>query len=213
MEYLDGSPYEYRSFPLPMISIGWLGRAQGLQSEGSEPLAAAEFDVLKRLSVRPGSVTLGVHECELCPEGEEFEGNGEYRYYFDDGNVYSAPVMILHYVEDHGYSPPRPFVDCLRRSTPLRWDWRAERLADLLLDESADFDFRCEAVIDLPKWRDSRVVSAVKAAGLDEILADSAGDEIGRSLGILARSGLMEPADLEGYSDFVQFGIREVLGG
>jgi hypothetical protein len=113
----------------------------------------------------------------------------EYRYYLPDGEIYAAPMMILHYVEEHGYRPPGELRDGLRAAGQPRWDWRAERLHAVLLDQSADPDFRCQAAVDLANWNDLRALDALRCAAHDEDLADVAGDEIGRSLAAFVDRG------------------------
>lgn len=181
MEYRDLSPYEYAPFPLPLRCIGWLGREHGVQGEQEPPMTTAEFTRLKAASQRLGSVMLGVHECEFCPEGSAFEGTGEYRYYLGNGETYSAPMMVLHYIEAHGYRPPLVFREGLAETGDLPWDSRAQRLSEILLDVSQNFDFRYEATIDLANWPDARALDALERATADEELAEIAGEEIHRS--------------------------------
>ncbi|MFU8871209.1 hypothetical protein [Micromonospora sp. SL4-19] len=95
-------------------------------------------------------------------------------------------MMILHYVEDHGYRPPEEFLKSLTDAERLTWDWRAERLATVLLDKSEDLDFRCEAIADLAHWKDPRALDALTRAARDEELVDVAGVDLGRSLGGVA---------------------------
>jgi hypothetical protein len=181
VEYLDLSPYEYARFPLPLRCIGWLGREHGVQGSAEPPVSSDELTRLKAASQRLGSVTLGVHECDFCPEESAFEGNGEFRYYLRNGETYSAPMMVLHYIEAHGYRPPLVFREGLAETGDLPWDGRAQRLSDILLDASEDFDFRCEAVIDLANWPDARTLEAPGRAAADEELADIVGEDIHRS--------------------------------
>jgi hypothetical protein len=162
-------------------------------------------------SRRLGSLTLGVHECEFCGAGARFEGNGEYRYYGRDGSVYAAPMMILHYVERHGYCPPAEFMNSLNGAGGLQWDRRAERLAEVL-SGSEDLEMRCEAAIDLVQWDDPRVAEALVRAGRDEELIDVAGDEVGRSLGVLALRGSVNGLRYESLADIVRFGFDEIVG-
>lgn len=59
------------------------------------------------------NVCLGVHECDLCPEDEAPEGNGEVRIPGEPGVAYAAPFLITHYVTDHSYRPPQVFIDAV----------------------------------------------------------------------------------------------------
>ncbi|MFK3978809.1 HEAT repeat domain-containing protein [Micromonospora sp. NPDC050397] len=209
MEFIDLSPYEYRAFPIPMRSVGWLGRKYGLQGSRGPHVKSADLKRLKAASRRLGAITLGTHECEFCSDGPAFEGNGEYRYYMPNGDAYSAPMMILHYVEEHGYRPPDVFLDCLEDVGGLVWDWRAARLRRVLLDASEDLDFRCEAIIDLANWKDPRSLEALISAIEDEDLIDVAGDEIGRSLGSFLGCEFAGDLRVEDFSGEIRRGIDE----
>ncbi|WP_416874683.1 hypothetical protein [Kitasatospora sp. SC0581] len=209
VEYLDLSVYEYTRFPIPMRCVGWLGRERGMQSNGASPVAAADLELVRSSSRHLGRLMLGTHDCEFCPGGSIFEGNGEYRYYLQDGEVYSAPMMIIHYMESHGYKPPRVFLEHLRKSGRLSWDWRAARLSEVLLNESESVSIRCEAAIDLARWRDHRALDALIHVALDEELVDAAGEEIGKSIGLLLSSGLVGGVCVDEFPDEVRYGISQ----
>ncbi|MEU4781949.1 HEAT repeat domain-containing protein [Micromonospora sp. NPDC023633] len=166
----------------------------------------AEIERLRVTSRRLGSVTLGWHDCDFCGA---FAGNGEYRYYLPDGEIFAAPMMILHYVEEHGYRPPGQLRAGLRAAGRLRWDWRAERLHAVLLDQSEDPDFRCQAAVDLANWDDPRALDALRRAAHDEDLVDVAGDEIGRSLAALVDRGLAGDLLTEDLPVMVRYGVDE----
>jgi hypothetical protein len=140
------------------------------------------------------------------------QGNSEYRYFLPAGMIYAAPMLIVHYVEEHGYRPPRELLNGLRAAGNLRWDWRAERLRAVLLDPSGDFDFRCEAAVDLANWNDPRALEALRRAAHDEDLVDSAGDEIGRSLAVFVESGLAGDLRTEDMHVMVRYGMNEASG-
>ncbi|MFC7924340.1 hypothetical protein ACFUZD_30525 [Streptomyces cinereoruber] len=58
------------------------------------------------------NVCLGVHECDLCPEEEAPEGNGEVRIPGVPGVAHAAPFLITHYIT-HGHRPPQVFIDAV----------------------------------------------------------------------------------------------------
>ena len=205
VEYLDLSPYDYLGCPLPMLAVGWLGHRYGVQGAAT-PMTGAELERLKTASRRLGSRTLGWHDCDFC---SDFRGNGEYRYYLPSGEIYAAPMMIVHYVEAHGYRPPRELLDGLQTAGQLRWDWRAEHLHSVLLDQSADFDFRCEAAVDLANWKDPRALEALRRAAHDADLVDVAGDEIGRSLAAFMNCGLAGDLRADDMHDMVRYGMNQ----
>lgn len=56
-------------------------------------------------------IMMGIHTCEFC---EEFSASGNLGIP-GDGVLYVAPEMIAHYVIEHGYAPPREFVEAVLR--------------------------------------------------------------------------------------------------
>ncbi|WP_052411553.1 HEAT repeat domain-containing protein [Streptomyces sp. NRRL S-118] len=220
MEYLDLSPYEYTDFPIPMRCIGWLGQEHGMQSSQNPPMDLRTYERFKSASRRLSAVMLGTHDCEFCPDDYWFEGNGEYRYYMPDGQTYAAPMMVVHYVDAHDYRLPMPFRESLMHPGELVWDWRAERLSAVLLDESADFEVRCEAIIDLTNWQDDRSLTALRRAAEDELLVDVSGHELGRSLALLSAGRgeggrhLVDEAELPSpVREGIALALRELPGG
>ncbi|WP_344617624.1 hypothetical protein [Dactylosporangium salmoneum] len=209
MEYIDLSPYTYYTFPLGMRNIGWLGRTHGLQSADAPPMTNADLERLRAASQRVASEMLGRHQCEWCPSHARYEGNGEYHYYAPDGEVYAAPEMILHYVTEHGYRPPEVFLESLRVSDEPAWDWRAERLATLLHDESEDLEFRAIGLIDLAHWKHPHALDALLRAARDPELADVVGDYIGRALEPFLSYDFAPDLRTEDFPELVRWGIDQ----
>lgn len=58
---------------------------------------------------------MGFHTCEFCKDGEKGKypntSSGDVTLNFSSGNSYVMPDMILHYVFDHGWVPPKRFID------------------------------------------------------------------------------------------------------
>ncbi|GAA1514031.1 hypothetical protein GCM10009827_030870 [Dactylosporangium maewongense] len=181
MEYPDLSPYEYYEFPLPMRNVGWLGPS----FIPRPPAPDVDPRPLRAASRARSNVMLGWHDCPWCPgTTAPHDGNGEYHYYAHDGEVYAAPVMLLHYVEVHGYRPPEQFLQALRVPGELPWDDRAERLATLLFDPSEDVPLRAAGIVDLASWKHPRTIDVLLRAAHDPQLVD-AGVDIGRALALL----------------------------
>jgi len=63
---------------------------------------------MKLLAANPVNLYRGYHFCDLCPD-RSARGNGEIRA-AGDGIIYAAPVLIVHYIEAHGYQPPAAFL-------------------------------------------------------------------------------------------------------
>ena len=184
MEFLDLSPNTYDPFPLPMTSVGWLGSEYGVQGADGPAMSPADVECLRAASWRMGAYHLGFHECAFCDLDAVFLGNGVYRYYGPGGVIYAAPMMILHYVEEHGYRTPLVFRSALRAGWEPVWDERAERLREVLLDESAPIEIRADAIVDLAIWRDPRAFEALMQATRDEVIPICAGDSLGQSLAL-----------------------------
>jgi hypothetical protein len=54
----------------------------------------------------------GIHTCEFCSKAH---GVGNFGVPCD-GLLFVAPEMVVHYVEQHGYSPPPEFVAAVLRA-------------------------------------------------------------------------------------------------
>ncbi|MEU6085276.1 hypothetical protein ABZ865_00445 [Streptomyces sp. NPDC047085] len=48
-------------------------------------------------------------------------GHAEIRAVSDDGVLYVAPNLIIHYIVDHLYGPPAEFLDAVRSEVRRRW--------------------------------------------------------------------------------------------
>ncbi|KUL28546.1 DUF7919 family protein [Actinoplanes awajinensis] len=201
MEDLDLTPYTYLSAPLPMLTVGWLGPEYGVQGGTDAPLTAGELDQLRTRSRRIVSLCLGWHTCEFCLAAD---GNGEYHYYLPDGRIYAAPMMIVHYAEQHGYRPPPDLLE----APPPQWDRRAEQLCALLLDEAADVGWRAAAVEELGNWLDRRafdaLIQVMRAGG--ELLVLT-GIDLGRALAGFVPLGYLDDLDPATLDPGVRHGI------
>jgi hypothetical protein len=107
---------------------------------------------MKLLVVEPVELYRGLHFCELCveppglvrtfmPNSTPFtkfndpnsswarwwaqrSGNGEIRV-LGEGVTFAAPVLVVHYVEEHGYLPPPQFLKAVEVA------WCERRLPDI----------------------------------------------------------------------------------
>jgi hypothetical protein len=130
MYFPELTPYEYGGVePSPfVVNVGWLSIEQPFAT-GS---CSTEFmSELARLVENPENLYRGVHLCEFCPAPTTFlserglpvfspapgtAGNGEVRVQGEDGMVYVAPVLVLHYIKVHGYRPPDVFINAVLRA-------------------------------------------------------------------------------------------------
>ena len=119
----DLTPYAYGSdIELPgLLNVGWLS-AEHPFPRGSVP---EEFlRALEHLVQKPVNLTRGSHLCEFCPEppvtirngfkwiqpAPGTAGNGEVHIAAGTAESFAAPVLVLHYVQVHGYCPPPRFI-------------------------------------------------------------------------------------------------------
>jgi len=121
----DLSPYSYQPSESPMKNVGWLGAGSSFP-RGSTP-ARARDELLRISSEAPAeNLMRGVHDCEFCElespirletpyneRGWTSIGMGEFHVQAKDGTIYSAPTLILHYIDEHEYLPPEGFIDAL----------------------------------------------------------------------------------------------------
>lgn len=93
------------------LNVGWL---EAGRPYSTGPVPTAFVEKLKAVQeVQRVNVCLSVHECDLCPEEEFPEGNGEVRIPGEPGIAYAAPFLITHYITAHGYRPPQFFIDAV----------------------------------------------------------------------------------------------------
>lgn len=121
--YSDLSDYSYSAHALPMLNVGWL--AAGHEFEKGE-VAREIFDALLMLADQQRNIMRGLHYCDFCGEespirmvapvvdGSVWLGMGEIRIRSLEGTVYSAPSLVLHYIQAHNYRPPEEFLEAVR---------------------------------------------------------------------------------------------------
>ena len=95
------------------ISIGWIETDQypkGIVS--GKDINRLEI-LCRKYQIDQGF--LGYHTCRIC---NRFEDRGEVLLRAEE-RFYVMPHMILHYVRDHQYQPPKQFLENLRRNEAL----------------------------------------------------------------------------------------------
>jgi len=131
----DLSLYSYSRKPedSDLLNVGWLDVEHPF---AKGPIDAASLEKLRQLAANPVNLCRGKHRCNLCPPtslpmqtrpphhvvldvDSEYgkwlkarSGNGEIRIRGKQ-HTFSAPVLIVHYIEEHGYLPPAQFLDAL----------------------------------------------------------------------------------------------------
>ncbi|MFI6514792.1 hypothetical protein ACIBF1_04435 [Spirillospora sp. NPDC050679] len=128
--YPDLTDYEYATNTLPRsssgessryLNVGWLSREITFPTGATDPAAG---HVLIRLATEPVNVFRGFHYCEFCDTESPIRirvpelpgtvaslGTGEIHVPGENGVVYVAPTLIIHYMESHAYLPPQEFID------------------------------------------------------------------------------------------------------
>jgi hypothetical protein len=102
------------------VNVGWLDRKHKYPIGSVDSVALK--NLVKILNYRVQR-TRGYHLCNLCNvenvkqghpmfSGYDF-GSSEIRVFSKNGDVYAAPDLILHYIVEHNYLPPKAFVDAL----------------------------------------------------------------------------------------------------
>lgn len=83
----------------------------------------------------------GIHPCNFCGAEEQFlrskfrEGWSEIWIPYG-GGFFAAPSMILHYIEEHRYFPPKEFLEAIERFD-LTQPFRAQLEYDKIIDQLA----------------------------------------------------------------------------
>lgn len=147
MYYEDLSLYSYRvNTNETSYNIGWLGRdySNGKYPAYSKGEVSEQFvDKLWKYLKYPVNIYRGMHYCELCTnnanilkyKGEERKvGYYEMRVFSKTGKVYAAPSMILHYIKEHNYKPPKEFIDAV-----MEGDASSKEYIDKLLEYKKDY--------------------------------------------------------------------------
>jgi hypothetical protein len=134
----DLSPYAYGHYQHPgVLHVGWL---DGAHPYPKGPVAPDLIAKMKLLATKPVELYRGKHLCEICVEptgitktfvpdkgklidptcswmkwASERMGNGEIRVTYG-GVTLAAPVLIVHYIEEHAYLPPAQFLRAIKKA-------------------------------------------------------------------------------------------------
>ena len=131
----DLAPYGYGDgTQRGVVHVAWL---DGTHPFPKGPVDRRLVEKLRSLAAKPVELTRGVHICEVCVEptdvvksfvpdrgklidpncswvqwAQQRWGNGQIRV-SSEGVTFAAPVLIVHYIEEHGYLPPAQFLKAL----------------------------------------------------------------------------------------------------
>jgi hypothetical protein len=93
------------------LHVGWLEPTEEKPTIGSPP--DGFLDMLKRICVYKNNAQAhrGFHCCPFC---EQAVGSTAFVISSVSGDVqYYFPVLIVHYVSEHGYLPPKEFIEAV----------------------------------------------------------------------------------------------------
>ena len=135
MHFVDLDPCRYRegefdarNWHAPLLAVGWLEHPHPFRR------GPVQEDLLPRLVTMCGQASDlsaarafgGLHVCSICKaEGARLAASPIPMSHTNlfvpgDGVVYLAPGGIVHYIEEHSYAPPEPFVRAVRACPDLR---------------------------------------------------------------------------------------------
>ena len=118
----DLSPYAYGHGSHPgVVHIGWLDSAHPFPKGSVDPRLTER---IRLLAAKPVELYRGFHVCNLCQKPDltgatlpPHRSNGEIRISYD-GLTFAAPVLLVHYIEVHGYLPPPDFLKAVEQASP-----------------------------------------------------------------------------------------------
>jgi hypothetical protein len=107
--YFEDLHKQKEKFDITIIKVGWLD----IHSPYKTGVCQKEFvDKLKK--IEPQIKTRGWHICPFCKNATSNKQfiipvEGEYKWF------YNVPEMIIHYIEEHDYFPPKEFIDTIMK--------------------------------------------------------------------------------------------------
>ena len=110
---------------LDPLAIGWLQRNRQYD-QGPVPAGFLEQLLVFCFEQNTVCATTGARRCPLCGESvEPITRNGETAHFgraeirvLGEVDIFAAPTLIYHYVDEHGYRPPRVFIDAVMDGPP-----------------------------------------------------------------------------------------------
>jgi hypothetical protein len=133
------SSYSLSGTRVSVVKVGYLDGVHPFPKGSLEPRLV---DKIKLLAAKAPALAFGTHVCEICvaPPGvvpkyvfiegdlkmidpdcawwkwrKQRQGNGEIRV-AGDGAPFEAPVLIVHYIEEHSYLPPLEFLQAIDKA-------------------------------------------------------------------------------------------------
>lgn len=121
-DFEDLSKYEYRRRPgeKASLNVGWISSDSGFKTGDTPKMVLDRLQILSNLRVNG---TRGINGCSLCNtmivknKFDQLLGSAEIRVY-GEGEFFSSPDLIVHYIENHRYSPPDIFIRSVLNMDP-----------------------------------------------------------------------------------------------
>jgi len=122
----DLSVYEYSKRSGHALNVGWLGQGHSFETG---PVSTDVRDALVRLAGNSVNVMRGLHYCDFCDAESPLYvetsdgqvraslGTGEIQAIAENGVVYLAPTLLVHYIDAHDYLPPAVFLSAVKVSS------------------------------------------------------------------------------------------------
>jgi hypothetical protein len=181
--FADLSRYSYSKSIIPDRNIGWLGRWHKFPRGN---VSAGFINGLALQVAVPRNRARGYHSCPYCGifgkgakpvsirvEGVEVHlGGAEIHAFSRAGEVFSAPDLIYHYVEKHGYRPPDEFIQAVIDGVEGRVGESMIRQVRAVLEQSPRVEDRLDAAADLmmiaPRSVASWIDEAINSPSVDQ---------------------------------------------
>ena len=98
-------------------AIGWLQRGRPFPVGEVETCVYEKIVEMCKNPWQP-MVAVGFHECDLCIyQGARGVSN---LFIPGDGILYVCPELVTHYMNAHGYKPPKDFCDAVMNCPPMK---------------------------------------------------------------------------------------------
>lgn len=172
--YRDLSEYTFSGSVIPNLSVGWLSRWRPFAT------GVVDSEILEILASQvrmPRSQTRGIHPCYFCSalrgvkvsvnirDVEHNLGSAEIHALSRSGEIYSAPNLIYHYIDRHGYRPPDEFLQAIVDGAEGRVGGSTIHRLREIAEGAPRMEDRVDAAIDL-----LQVSPASSADWLSEII-------------------------------------------
>lgn len=122
MHYDDLTPLSYfgAEFSDKLVAVGWLTHGHAYARGTVDAMVMRRLSELLRRPWAP-SYLMGMEECTFCEHerGQADAAGSANLFVPGDGFLYVMPELAEHYIQAHGYAPPREFCAAVLRCPPM----------------------------------------------------------------------------------------------